>query len=94
MTETIKCPVCGTANDPTARECTYGSCHTYLKSELECLRSIEQSHNTRRADFKSEMDCLRSIDSSLKTIKRVAVWWSIVSILAALFIWISYWAMR
>lgn len=41
MAETLKCPNCGAEIDPDARKC--GKCRYYLKSELECMRSIDRS---------------------------------------------------
>jgi hypothetical protein len=41
MAETLKCPTCGAENEPAARQC--GKCQYYLKSELECLRSIDRA---------------------------------------------------
>ena len=37
----MKCPNCRTEIEPDARKC--GKCHYDLKSELECLRSIDVS---------------------------------------------------
>jgi uncharacterized paraquat-inducible protein A len=34
--------------------------------------------------LKSELECLRAIDLSLTTLKRIAIWWLILSILAVL----------
>ena len=45
-TETIKCPFCGHENEPAARVCASIPCHKYLKSDLECLRSIDVSLRT------------------------------------------------
>ena len=39
MAETMKCPNCGAENESGARKC--GKCQYDLKSELECLRSID-----------------------------------------------------
>jgi predicted amidophosphoribosyltransferase len=41
MAETLKCPSCGAETEPNTRKC--GKCQLYLKSELECLRSIDAS---------------------------------------------------
>jgi predicted amidophosphoribosyltransferase len=41
MAETLKCPSCGAETEPDAQMC--GKCRRYLKSELECLRSIDAS---------------------------------------------------
>jgi hypothetical protein len=41
MAETLKCPSCGVETAADARKC--GKCQYYLKSELECLRSIDRS---------------------------------------------------
>jgi hypothetical protein len=41
MADTLKCPSCGAETEPGARKC--GKCQYYLKSELECLRSIDAS---------------------------------------------------
>ena len=60
MAETVKCPRCGAANDPAARECSSSYCGFYLKSAIETLWSI---------------------DGTLKTIKGIAIWWLILSIL-------------
>jgi hypothetical protein len=59
--ETTKCPKCGMENKLTAEQCEALSCRAYLKTDLECLRSI---------------------DTSLVTIKRIALWWLLLSILA------------
>jgi hypothetical protein len=63
MPETVKCHVCGRDNELTNKECANIPCHAYLKSDLECLRSI---------------------DRSIRTIKRIAVWWLILSILGVI----------
>jgi ribosomal protein L40E len=36
------------------------------------------------ARLRSEVECLRMIDASLRTIKRIAIWWLILSILSVL----------
>jgi predicted amidophosphoribosyltransferase len=41
MAEALKCPGCGADTEPDARQCP--KCQRYLKSELECLRSIDAS---------------------------------------------------
>jgi hypothetical protein len=41
MAETLKCPSCGAETEPDARKC--GRCQYYLKTELECLRSIDRA---------------------------------------------------
>ncbi|HLN01024.1 MAG TPA: hypothetical protein VK335_17170 [Bryobacteraceae bacterium] len=41
MAEILKCPSCGADTEPDSRKC--GKCQRYLKSELECLRSIDAS---------------------------------------------------
>jgi hypothetical protein len=58
MAETLKCPVCEADNNPDALKC--GKCRLYLKSELECLRSI---------------------DRAVGIIKRILIWWLVVSFL-------------
>jgi hypothetical protein len=60
MAETLKCPSCGAETEPDARKC--GMCQRYLKSELECLRSI---------------------DASVGIMKRILIWWLVVSFLGA-----------
>jgi hypothetical protein len=35
--------------------------------------------------IRSELECLRAIDASLKTIKGIAIWWLILSILAVIY---------
>jgi hypothetical protein len=59
MADTLKCPSCGAETEPGARKC--GKCQYYLKSELECLRSI---------------------DASVGIMKRILIWWLVVSFLA------------
>jgi predicted amidophosphoribosyltransferase len=56
MAETLECPSCGAKTEPDARKC--GKCQRYLKSELECLRSI---------------------DASVGIMKRILIWWLVVS---------------
>jgi hypothetical protein len=51
MAETTKCPYCGFENEPIARTCAkedrgQSLCGRYLKSELECLRSMDVSLRT------------------------------------------------
>jgi len=58
MAEILKCPRCGVETEPTAQSC--GKCQYYLKSELECLRSI---------------------DASVGIMKRILIWWLVVSFL-------------
>jgi hypothetical protein len=60
MAETLKCPSCGAETEPDAQKC--GKCQRPLKSELECLRSIEHS---------------------VGIIKRILIWWLVVSYLGA-----------
>ncbi len=60
MAETLKCPSCGAETDLDARKC--GKCQLYLKSELECLRSI---------------------DVAVGIMKRILIWWLVVSFLGA-----------
>jgi hypothetical protein len=60
MTGTLKCPNCGAETESDARKC--GKCQYYLKSEVECLRSI---------------------DASVGIIKRILIWWLVVSFLVA-----------
>jgi hypothetical protein len=56
MAETLKCPSCGAETEPDARKC--GKCRYNLKSELECLRSI---------------------DAAVGIMKRILIWWLVVS---------------
>jgi hypothetical protein len=60
MAEALKCPTCGAKTEPDARNC--GKCQCYLKSELECLRSIERS---------------------VGIMKRILIWWLVVSFFGA-----------
>jgi len=62
-TTLLRCPKCGMVNSPSDRKCEALSCSYDLKSDLECLRSI---------------------DLSLKGIKRIAIWFLILSILSVL----------
>jgi len=41
MAAALKCPGCEAETEPEARNCA--KCGRYLKSELECLRSIDAS---------------------------------------------------
>ncbi len=45
-TETTKCPSCGVENEPTEKRCKSVRCRCYLKSDVECLRSIDLSIRT------------------------------------------------
>jgi hypothetical protein len=58
--KTTRCPSCNYDNRLDAVTCANENCKLYLKSELECLRAI---------------------DDSLRTIKRIAIWWVILFIL-------------
>jgi hypothetical protein len=60
---TTKCPECGFMNDADAKNCFAGACRAFLKSDAECLRSI---------------------DVSLRKIRRIAVWFLILSLLGLL----------
>ena len=72
MAETLKCPDCGSEVEYSARTCT--KCNVYIRSELEILRDIDTSLKA--------LNILKEIDASLKTIKSIAIWWLILSILA------------
>lgn len=61
--EKTKCPKCGETSPTSANKCAAIACGYGLKSELECLRSI---------------------DVSLITIRRIAKWWLVLSILGVL----------
>lgn len=41
--EAIACPKCGFRNAPGVRMCAASACRTKLKTDLECLRSIDLS---------------------------------------------------
>jgi hypothetical protein len=62
-TALLRCPKCGLGNSPSDRKCEALSC---------------------RYDLKSDIECLRSIDLSLKGIRRIAIWFLILSILSVL----------
>lgn len=74
MAEIVKCPKCGSEGESTGRSCT--KCSAYIPAtaiaEAEARRS------------KLTLDYLKDIDASLKTIKHIAVWWLILSILSVL----------
>jgi hypothetical protein len=55
----LRCPKCGRPNSPSDRKCSF--CSYALKSEIECVRSI---------------------DRSLKGIRRIAIWFLVISILS------------
>jgi hypothetical protein len=61
--EKAKCPKCGQTSPISAKKCSAIAC---------------------RHDLKSELECLRSIDVSLITIRRIAKWWLVLSILGVL----------
>jgi predicted amidophosphoribosyltransferase len=60
MAETLTCPSCGAETESDVRKCI--KCQYPLKSQLECLRSI---------------------DASVGIIKRILIWWLVVSFLGA-----------
>jgi hypothetical protein len=66
MAETLKCPTCGADNEPDALKCR--KCQFYLKSELECLRSI---------------------DRAVGIMKRILIWWLVVSFMGGVVYLIS-----
>lgn len=69
--QTARCPSCHYDNEVGAKKCATEGCKLYLKSELECLRTI---------------------DISLRTVKNIAVWWFVLSILgAAVYILGKFW---
>ena len=79
--ETTKCAVCDFDNDPTAKICASTPCGSYLKSDLEALRSIDLALSNALVKFSNEA---AEVKASLKTIKRVAIWFLILSILGLL----------
>ena len=70
MSERLRCPDCGSEVDSATRNCA--KCKVYIRSELELLRIIETT-----------LKPIADIDASLKTIKNIAVWWLILSIIGA-----------
>jgi predicted amidophosphoribosyltransferase len=44
MAETLECPNCGAEIERDTRKC--GACTIYLKTDLECLRTIDRSLRT------------------------------------------------
>jgi hypothetical protein len=67
--ETARCPKCGHENRLAARVC-------------EALGG--EGRPSCSYPLKSEIECLRSIDRSLKGIRRIAIWFLVVSILSVL----------
>jgi hypothetical protein len=63
---TIKCRICGVENESSAVRCANPSCG---RSDWRPLAG------------KSEVEVLTSIDGSLKTIKGIAIWFLVLSIL-------------
>jgi len=62
--EKTKCPKCGQTSPISAKKCSAAVFCGY--------------------DLKSELECIRSIDVSLITIRRIAKWWLMLSILGML----------
>ena len=67
-----KCLRCGFENDPDAERCANPSC-----------ARTDWNYGISRQS-KSETDYLRSINQSLTTIKRIAIWFLVISILGLL----------
>jgi hypothetical protein len=78
--DTTKCPICGFENKPGARYCASPTtCGAYLKSEVECLRSID-GMSAMLVKIRNDTE---EAASSLKAIKRIAILWLVLSILGA-----------
>jgi hypothetical protein len=81
---TTKCPNCGFENDLAAKLCASlpdaeykEGCGSYLKSELECLRSLDVRSTAL-------MRVLNEANAYLKTIKSIAIWFLVLSMLGLL----------
>lgn len=77
-TETAKCPACGLDNPLTTTACV---CGFYLKSEIECLRAIDEA---LPALLRAIRDTTTESRDALKTIRRIAIWFFVLSILGLL----------
>jgi hypothetical protein len=80
-TETTKCHACDFDNAADAKICASPRCGVDLKSEIECLRSIDPALSEGLAKLRHEQV---QANGHLKTIKRVAVWFLVLSMLALL----------
>jgi uncharacterized membrane protein YvbJ len=76
MAETVKCPNCGSEGEATGKSCT--KCAAYIPAASVAEEELEEE------ELDPTLDCLRSIDTSLKTIKSIALWWLILSILGVI----------
>ena len=76
MAETVECRFCGVENESTVERCACG--HTDWKVYPSGL--FGESANPHP---KADADFLRSIDRSLITIKRIAIYFLVLSIFAA-----------
>ena len=66
----------------TARACEWPSCGVRLKSDRECLWSIDEAVNANWL-ARQRVDTTE-INASLKTIKRIAIWFLVLSILGVI----------
>jgi hypothetical protein len=76
--ETIKCQWCGQGNDPASERCVSPGCGRFDWNKQAEREKTEFHH------LSSDTESLRSIDASLKTIKRIAIWFLVISILGLL----------
>lgn len=81
ITSLYKCPSCGRGNVTSARVCEWPSCGVPLKADQECLWSIDEAVTSALVKLSS---AAAEANASLKTIKNIAVWFLILSILSLL----------
>ena len=74
MSETSKCPKCGTENDSRIKYCI--SCSTLMPG----FESARQVVGSSQYETITDNEYLKSIDRTLKTIKIVALWFLVLSI--------------
>ena len=81
ITSLSKCPSCGRDNVATARACEWPSCRAPLKTDRECLWSIDEAITAASSSLLKVRNDAAEINASLKTIKRIAIWFLVLSIL-------------
>jgi hypothetical protein len=74
MTETSKCPKCGTDNDARVKYCI--SCSSLMPG----FESARRGAAVTQYETLTDSEYLKSIDRTLKTIKTVALWFLALSI--------------
>ena len=73
----VKCPSCKLENPPDAARCDCGFVFSVATAEPSGTRAVQPTDPTI-------VFHLQSIDNSVRTIKRIVVWWAVLTVIALL----------